>query len=275
VKVKIERAEFARAYASAFAAHLDDGSESALRTAYELGRTAVAAGLSVLDLAAVHHETLLDATAESGTARAAERVVAAAGDFFLESLSAFEMVQRGFREANEATMVEKRQTAMLRRLSSFLADTSLAVSGPDALEEVLQLVAEHARELVAARWCLASFDVAGGPPLVAVAPSAPPAGVEPRTLLDLASRVGGADGHAGEAASAAFARLLGAEGPVRGRLAAQLRGLDGRKVGSVQLFEKANGEFNDVDQAVLVHVAQMAAAAVERAQLYARGTPSG
>jgi GAF domain-containing protein len=38
----------------------------------------------------------------------------------------------------------------------------------------------------------------------------------------------------------------------------------------VQLFEKPAGEFDDVDRATLVHLAQMAAAAVERAQLYDR-----
>jgi hypothetical protein len=267
--VKGRHGDFESSYASAFAAHLDEGSESALRSAYELGRTAVAAGLSVLDLAAVHHETLVAAVDGSATVQDAERVVAAAGDFFLESLSAFEMVQRGFVEASEAAAIEKRQTAMLRRLSSFLADTSLAASAPDALEEVLQLIAEHARELVGARWCLASFDVEGSP-LVAVAPSASRGDVDPRALLELASGISTAGDLSSDAASAALARVLGADRPVRSRLAAPLTGLDGREVGSVQLFEKPAGEFDDVDRATLVHLAQMAAAAVERAQLYDR-----
>ena len=42
----------------------------------------------------------------------------AAGDFFLESLSSFEMVQRGYREAREAARLERRQTEMSRQLSA-------------------------------------------------------------------------------------------------------------------------------------------------------------
>ena len=74
----------------------------------------------------------------------------AAGDFFLESLSSFEMVQRGFGEAREAARLERRQTEMSRQLSTFLADASLALDASDSLEEMLRLVAEQARELVGA-----------------------------------------------------------------------------------------------------------------------------
>jgi hypothetical protein len=42
---------------------------------------------------------------------------------------------------------------MLHRLSTFLADASLALDAPGSLEEILQLVAEHARELVGAARC--------------------------------------------------------------------------------------------------------------------------
>ena len=36
----------------------------------------------------------------------------------------------------------------------------------------------------------------------------------------------------------------------------------------MQLFDKQDGEFTELDEAVLVQLAQMASAAVERAQLY-------
>ena len=50
-----------RAYSAAFAAYLADRAEEALGAAYDLGREAVAAQLSVLDLADAHHSALRDA----------------------------------------------------------------------------------------------------------------------------------------------------------------------------------------------------------------------
>ena len=87
----------------------------------------------------------------------------AAGDFFLESLASFEMVQRGFREATEAARLERRQTEMSRQLSTFLADASLALDASESLEEMLRLVAEQARELVGAQCCVATVATEGQP----------------------------------------------------------------------------------------------------------------
>ena len=87
----------------------------------------------------------------------------AAGEFFLESLSSFEMVQRGFREAQEAARLERRQKEMSRQLSTFLADASLALDASDSLEEMLQLVAEQARELVGAECCVVTVATDGQP----------------------------------------------------------------------------------------------------------------
>ena len=53
---------FADSYLEAFARHLGDPGEATLRAAYELGRQAIADELSVLDIAAVHHEALAEAS---------------------------------------------------------------------------------------------------------------------------------------------------------------------------------------------------------------------
>ena len=63
------------------------------------------------------------------------------------------MVQRGIREVHEAAALERRQADLLRQLSNFLADASLALGASDSLEEMLQLVAEQARELTRAETC--------------------------------------------------------------------------------------------------------------------------
>ena len=56
--------------------------------------------------------------------------------------------------------------------------------------------------------------------------------------------------------------------PLRGWLAASLTALDGSDLGAIQLFDKQDGAFTGDDEAVLVHLAQMASAAIERTRLY-------
>jgi Stage II sporulation protein E (SpoIIE)/Phosphoserine phosphatase RsbU, N-terminal domain len=277
-------ADYRSAYASAFADYLADPAEPALRAAYELGRTAVGEQLSVLDLAAIHHDVLLSALVQCSGEPELQRVSAAAGDFFLESLSAFEMVQRGYREARETALLELRQTAMVRQLSRFLADTSLALHAGESLEEMLQLVAEQARELIGAECCLASVAIDDGSraAIEAVSLSDARAKAAERnakvslskvsSLLDAPAapaRMTEAD-LARRPTAAILARLTGTDRPLRGRLVASLTGLDGRELGTIQLFDKLHGDFTDIDEALLVHLAEMASAAVERAELYAQ-----
>ncbi|MBD0283167.1 MAG: diguanylate cyclase, partial [Thermoleophilaceae bacterium] len=86
---------FRSTYRRAFRSYLAGGGETGLESAYELGRQAVTGELSLLELARIHHDVLADSLAG---APADELVpIARAGtDFFLESLSTFEMTQRGF-----------------------------------------------------------------------------------------------------------------------------------------------------------------------------------
>ena len=278
-----ERPQFRASYASAFEAYLVETSESALHAAYELGREAVRRELSVLDLAAIHHDVLLFALLGVSDAEEIERVARSAADFFLESLSAFEMIRRGFREAREAALLERRHAAMLRQLSNFLADASLALSATDTLEEIVQLLAEHARELIGARCCVASVMVTEGEGRTIQAISSAegdPACAEFLEEADLAAvhasaRASGSfrmtDAEvARHAASRALAEAGQGSRLVRGWLGASLTTLDGHDLGFIHLFDKAEGQFSEVDEAVLVQLAQMASASVERAELYRR-----
>lgn len=206
-------------YAEALGNYLERPGEEPLRAGYELGRAAVAAQLSVLELAEIHHEALAAHVQ-------ADRAVAAGGEFFLESLSAFEMMQRVLRESREAALLEQRHAAILRRLSAFLADASIALDGTASLEEMLHLVAEHARELVQAERSSAWL------------------------RLNEVSIETDADAPAGEG------------------LSVPMHALDGREIGMIEVSGKHDGAFSELDEAVLAQLAQMAAAAVERAQLY-------
>lgn len=273
---------FHGAYAGRLRDHLAEASEGSLHRAYELGREAVLRELSVLEVTAVHQEALLDALRSTANGREVENVTAAAGDFFLELLGAFEMVQRGVREAREVAIAERRSSTMLRQLSSLLADPSLALDQGDAPAEALRLVAEEARELTRAGWCVATAALESGRPLTEVAGDADADG-EARALAhgpDLRVR------HAIAAAADGAVRLTAQEleehrlfptlhlgvdrSAFRGWMGAPLRFLDGRNFGCLEVFDSDRGEFGELDEAVLVHLAQMASAALERAHLYRR-----
>jgi hypothetical protein len=270
---------FQAGYASALADYVHDPSERSLRVGYELGREAVTRQLSVLELAVAHHEALPSVLAGDSSAEEIQQVMRAAGDFFLESLSAFEMVQRGFREAREAVVLGRRRTEMSRRLSSFLADASLVLDASDSLEEMLRLVAEQARELVDAGCCVATVSLDGRSRTVEGASHSETGRRWAAFIrwLDLAAiyriiRLNGGVTLMGAEELAQLAPFQSAAGdhPLQGWLAASLTTLDSSELGAIQLFDKRDGQFTVDDKAALVHLAQMASAAVERARLYQR-----
>lgn len=268
---------FRAAYADAFGEYLLGPSERTLRVAYELGREAVTRQLSVLDLAVAHQEALLSALAAGSSVEDNTRAATAAGDFFLESLSSFEMVQRGLGEVREAALVERRQTEMSRRLSSFLADASLALGSSESLEELLRLVAEQARELLGAECCVATLSVPGGD-RSARAASYPETDrrwtpfvrwLDLNAVLVAIRAAGGTVRISGDELAQVGAFRSAVTGPrLRGWLAASLMTLNGADIGAIQVFNKLDGDFSADDEAALTHLAQMASAAIERARLY-------
>ena len=268
---------FRAAYASALLDYLLEPSEASLRVAYELAREAVSRSFNVLELADAHQQALMSVLLDASDAAEAQAIARAAGDFFLEGLSTFEMVQRGFAEARQAALLERRQTRLSRQLSTFLADASLALDASESLEEMLRLVAEQARELVGAECCMVTVAVGDGP---RTAEGASYPEDERRwsafvRWLDLPAiyRVIRESGGSVRIAGDQLARLrpfcaADSARPLRGWLAASLSALDGRELGAIQLFDKHGAGFTVDDEAALVHLAQMTSAAVERARLY-------
>ena len=170
--------ELAAAYADAFAAYLADRGERELGAAYDIGRRAVAARLSVLDLAEAHHAALRQAISDGGPPA---DTLQAGADFLRESLSIFESVHRGYREVQEVARIEHEHVEQLRAL----ADASVALNSSLTVEEILQLTADAARTLIrGARATVAIF--APDPrlrPLNATSPPLPAEGdAEPARL---------------------------------------------------------------------------------------------
>lgn len=87
--------DLARNYRAAFLRYLPRREEAALHSGYELGRAAVGDGLSLLELARVHHEVLLEVLRDTPPEELTG-VATAASEFLLEVLATYDMTQRGF-----------------------------------------------------------------------------------------------------------------------------------------------------------------------------------
>jgi serine phosphatase RsbU (regulator of sigma subunit) len=218
-------------YAIAFAAYLGDRGERGLGAAYAIGREAVASQLSVLDVAEAHHAALMAAlTAPDGLTH--DETVRAAGDFLRECLSLFESVHRGYHEVQEVARIEHEHVVQLRAL----ADASVAINSSLTVEEILQLTADAARELLGADRATVVVN-APDPRLRPLAATSPP-------------------------------RLTTAI-PTPARLSVRLTDR-GRELGTLDAVDSAGRAFSAREEAILTQLAQLSSVAIANARLYER-----
>jgi hypothetical protein len=85
-----------RDYRIAFLRYLPRREETALALAYDIGRSAVADGTSVLTLTQIHHEILREVVADSRPDEVGQLIERAA-EFVSEVLASVEMIQRSLR----------------------------------------------------------------------------------------------------------------------------------------------------------------------------------
>ena len=83
-----------RDYRAAFLRYLARHEESALHGGYQLGRSALAAHRSLLDVVRVHHDVLTEVLGDS-TAGEVPEIAGAASDFLIEVLASYDMARRG------------------------------------------------------------------------------------------------------------------------------------------------------------------------------------
>jgi hypothetical protein len=224
-------AALADRYALAFAAYLGDRGERGLGAAYALGREAVASQLSVLDVAEAHHAALVAALATPDGV-APEETIRAAGDFLRECLSLFESVHRGYHEVQEVARIEHEHVVQLRAL----ADASVAINSSLTVEEILQLTADAARELLDVDRATVAVN-APDPRLRPLAATSPPR---------LAQRVAS---------------------PVRLSVPLTDRGRD---IGTLDAIYRAGRDFSVREEAILTQLAQLSSVAIANARLYER-----
>jgi two-component system sensor histidine kinase DegS len=94
--------EAASAYPKSLCDYLSGAGESALQQAYEIGRTALDAGIGLIAIADIHHSCLQQLLAGDVHNDERDRILTGAAQFFAECISPYEMTYGGFREANTA-----------------------------------------------------------------------------------------------------------------------------------------------------------------------------
>jgi signal transduction histidine kinase len=110
-------------YASALEQFLSDPEEGALAQAHHIGRTALANGCGVLEIATAHSRAITHILEQPLSDGERQFVLDSVEKFFIEALAPFEMAHRGFWEAN---MVLRRLNDVLeghaKRIASALHD---------------------------------------------------------------------------------------------------------------------------------------------------------
>jgi signal transduction histidine kinase len=94
--------ETASAYPQSLQNYLGGGGESALQQAYQIGRSALDAGIGLVAIADIHHACLSALLAHDLANDERDRILTGAAQFFAECISPYEMTYGGFREANTA-----------------------------------------------------------------------------------------------------------------------------------------------------------------------------
>ena len=82
-----------RDYRAAFLRYLPRREEAALHVGYQIGRSAVVDGLSMLDVVQIHHGVLLEVLRDTRT-EDLTAVATAASEFLVEALATYDMTQR-------------------------------------------------------------------------------------------------------------------------------------------------------------------------------------
>lgn len=92
--------ELREQYTSSLQDYLEGAGETALLHAHVLGRTAIAKGLGVLEIAEIHHQALMSVLRRMPISPDIAQTVKRITDFFMENLSIFEMIERGYLESS-------------------------------------------------------------------------------------------------------------------------------------------------------------------------------
>lgn len=178
---------------------------------------------------------------------------------------------RLYHESLQTLAAEQQRTAVLRAL----AEASVQINSVFALDSLLQVITDQARNIIGARQALTTLL---------------PRGEWNRSITCVSVAEGQAALEFAKESSEMFMLACNLNKPVRlnagarantwgpvrratdatryGWLAAPLLTRDGRNLGLIQLSQKLNGEFSPDDEAILVQLTHMASVAIDNVRLY-------
>jgi two-component system, NarL family, sensor histidine kinase UhpB len=141
--------EIAQQFKAALEDYLRKPEEAALANAYELGRRSMMAGMGILKMAVLQHQALLATLQDALSIEECLNRMKAAENFLVEALSPFEMVHRGFSEANSALLrLNETLEEEVKRIAHLLHDEAgqLLAAVHLAIEDVARELPPPARE---------------------------------------------------------------------------------------------------------------------------------
>lgn len=178
---------------------------------------------------------------------------------------------RLYHDSLQTLAAEQRRTAVLRSLS----EASVRINSVTALDSLLQVITDQARNIIGTRQALATLLPKGtwhqSITCVSVAE-----GHEPIEFARESSEMFMLACNLNKPIRLNAGLQSHGWGPVRrvtdaaryGWLAAPLLTRDGRNLGLIQLSQKLNGEFSPDDEAILVQLTHMASVAIDNVRLY-------
>jgi len=224
-------------------------------------------------------------SARAGEEAAIEGLAAGADDYLIKPFSARELLAR---VKSHLEIAKVREEAMLRSQQHTnhlqkLAHAALTINSTLSSEEILWLITDQARAIIGAHQGITTRVQLGN---WSQAINAVSLSEKYATWRDADIQIDGSGIYAVVCNDNRSVRLSQTElerhaawlgfniqteelPPLRGWLAAPLTGRDGKNLGLIQLSDKYDGsDFTPEDEAILVQLAQMAAVAIENAQLY-------
>ena len=138
--------------------YLEGGGETALLKAHTIGRTAVAKNLSVLEIADIYNQTLMDMLKNMPICPQVTQLIQRIFIFFMENLSIFDMLERGYLEAS--TMLH-RLNETLDKNKRFLKNIFAAVpSGLLVIDRLTETVTSTNKSFCE-KFCLTPEEISG------------------------------------------------------------------------------------------------------------------
>jgi signal transduction histidine kinase len=173
--VKPDSRDLMDAYAAALNQDLAAPQEVNLMRAYDLGRRALTLGVGVAEVGVVHSQTLAAALLAAGTPEERTRLTERAAAFLSETMAPFEMMLRGYQEAN--TLLQRLNETLEQRVKERTEELKEAARRKD---EFLAVLAHELRNpLAPIRNALQILGLAGGQDLT---------GKEDQRLLKMVDR---------------------------------------------------------------------------------------